>query len=376
MPSCGTAGCPCRAHSGPGFGGYCCQACAATGGLEHGPSCDGHAMPRVPPAAAVGPAAQVAGDAGPWDSQGNLPAGGEGPSTPPSAPRAWEECGGFRKRAPDERLKAENARIQAKDEQVVRQLQAQKRAEAREILSQSHGGVLGSAGGSPGSLQEARLALVDKLAREAAPAARRRRRKQEEQRQRELEQGKRAAVEQRRLQEWAERQHQQAAKDRALNQAKRCHWQAWDERSSQEEAACAGEPGTPEAPPAGDSCPADLGSQLVGRWLYGARPNEYSIGRAADGRLRFDGPNPSGGRLSGILEPKGAGFEAELSSGDGAPFGTMRFCLQPSDTGAAELVSSFRKADRADWGKANVARKAMRTGSSSPASGRARPAPW
>merc|ERR1711874_116374 len=77
--------------------------------------------------------------------------------------------------------------------------------------------------------------------------------------------------------------------------------------------------------------PSARAAELVGTWLHGSKPNKYCIVQDANGSLHFDGPNPAGGRLVGVLTPQGIDFEAELKCSDGAVFGAMSFSMRAED---------------------------------------------
>ena len=81
---------------------------------------------------------------------------------------------------------------------------------------------------------------------------------------------------------------------------------------------------------------------LIGTWVYGSNPKHYRIFKHSHAEsLHFDGPNPAGGRLAGILIPRGSDFEAELRRDDGAVFGSMRFSMRIEGT-EVRLISKFK----------------------------------
>lgn len=341
----------------PAAAGYCCRACGDTRGQRHGGECEGRRADAARPAA---------------DPLAAAPVGG-----------AWQECGGYRLRAPLADAQANNRRIREGDERAVQQLRERKRAQALDIMRSSPNAVvLGSAGDGPQGMHDARQALLKKLEREADPRLRKAQRKESDQRARQEKQEKEQKEQQQRQQNWQANQERQQATDRRLNEEKRKRWEAWDQDRAGDSADEAGSSSTlgqpqltagpanaPPVPPSrgdsasGASSPAvfeGIGCNLVGRWRRGRPANDYHIVQRVGGRLWFDGPDPKGGRLAGALAWSGDAFlEARLLTGSGAVFGTMRFFVEQDAGGHATLTSCFKKHGSAEWGEPKPAEKVV-----------------
>ncbi|CAJ1423908.1 unnamed protein product [Effrenium voratum] len=93
--------------------------------------------------------------------------------------------------------------------------------------------------------------------------------------------------------------------------------------------------------------------RLVGRWLYGAKPSEYRIGRRTDGSLIFVGPHASG-TVMGALEPEGHWLQAELAAASGDIVGHIRLFYDEQEDG---VISNFKNIQSPDWGRDIIAKK-------------------
>ncbi|CAE7917883.1 rlmN [Symbiodinium necroappetens] len=94
--------------------------------------------------------------------------------------------------------------------------------------------------------------------------------------------------------------------------------------------------------------------RLVGRWLYGAKPSEYRIGRRSDGLLVFMGPHASGATVMGVLEPEGHWLQAELASASGDIVGHIRLFYDEEEDA---VISNFKNIQNVDWGRDIAAKK-------------------
>ncbi|CAE7862484.1 rlmN [Symbiodinium microadriaticum] len=94
--------------------------------------------------------------------------------------------------------------------------------------------------------------------------------------------------------------------------------------------------------------------RLVGRWLYGAKPSEYRIGRRSDGLLVFMGPHASGATVMGVLEPEGHWLQAELASASGDIVGHIRLFYDEEEDA---VISNFKNIRNVDWGRDIAAKK-------------------
>eukprot|EP00439_Symbiodinium_sp_Y106_P077621 s149_g16.t1 len=94
--------------------------------------------------------------------------------------------------------------------------------------------------------------------------------------------------------------------------------------------------------------------RLVGRWLYGAKPSEYRIGRRSDGLLVFMGPHASGATVMGVLEPQGHWLQAELASASGDTVGHIRLFYDEEEDA---VISNFKNIQNVDWGRDIAAKK-------------------
>ncbi|CAE7349982.1 DNAJB8 [Symbiodinium sp. CCMP2592] len=94
--------------------------------------------------------------------------------------------------------------------------------------------------------------------------------------------------------------------------------------------------------------------RLVGRWLYGAKPSEYRIGRRSDGLLVFMGPHASGATVMGVLEPEGHWLQAELASASGDTVGHIRLFYDEEEDA---VISNFKNIQNVDWGRDIAAKK-------------------
>lgn len=168
-------------------------------------------------------------------------------------------------------------------------------------------------------------------------------------------------MEKQRLDDWNERQKVKAAQDNELNKVKQSHWQSWGNSGGSDSHAEDVNKSPPEnlpSPSSSSFSADDMTSRLPGKWQYGSKPNEYNI--SANGNfLLFDGPDPAGGRLSGLLKLHDDHFEAELTNKDGSVFGTMSFSLRQQEGDKVNLVTRFKKAGKTEWGKENLACKVV-----------------
>lgn len=100
-----------------------------------------------------------------------------------------------------------------------------------------------------------------------------------------------------------------------------------------------------------------LEEELVGAWMYIGRRGltEYRVARGPDGQLRFDGPDATGGLLSGPLRPEGAWLQAELVAEDAGAVGTIRLRFIEDRRVA---LSNFRSAGKSAWGQDILAHRA------------------
>eukprot|EP00930_Biecheleria_cincta_P061362 TRINITY_DN46930_c0_g1_i1.p1 TRINITY_DN46930_c0_g1~~TRINITY_DN46930_c0_g1_i1.p1 ORF type:complete len:574 (+),score=117.08 TRINITY_DN46930_c0_g1_i1:55-1722(+) len=295
----------------------------------------------------------------------------EPPAPVGASGREWQYGSGYQMRAPDAKRRSQLERVARADEEAVRKLELEKRAEGLRCLSESSGGQLGSKGEAT-SMHDARLAFARRLEQESDPKARRRIRLQEESQKREEEKKQRLSDERRQMEDWRQRQQKSADLDRKLNQAKQSHWQHWDEQRSAlqvtqaDRAIHAVQLGQSSA--CSDEVVANSTSaisisvdELAGRWLHGNKPSEYLIRTEDSGQLYFDGPCPEGGRLTGLLLLVEGYHQAELqSSKDSLAIGTMRFRVSETNDGI-RLISNFKKAGSLAWGKDVRAWKADET---------------
>lgn len=94
--------------------------------------------------------------------------------------------------------------------------------------------------------------------------------------------------------------------------------------------------------------------RLVGRWLYGAKPSEYRIGRRTDGSLIWIGPHATGGTVMGTLEPEEHWLQAELASARGDIVGHIRLFYDEQEDA---VISNFKNIQNPDWGRDIIAKK-------------------
>jgi len=101
------------------------------------------------------------------------------------------------------------------------------------------------------------------------------------------------------------------------------------------------------------------GEELIGTWVafgrYGRK--EYQISQGAKGKLLFQGPDASGGLLSGVLERAAEWHEAVVKIGDGVEeleVGSIRVSFIEEDD---SILLNFRCSGEAAWGQDIFARR-------------------
>mmetsp|Transcript_107890 Transcript_107890/g.315420 ORF Transcript_107890/g.315420 Transcript_107890/m.315420 type:complete len:499 (-) Transcript_107890:372-1868(-) len=105
-----------------------------------------------------------------------------------------------------------------------------------------------------------------------------------------------------------------------------------------------------------DLCEKSQGEELIGTWAafgrYGRK--EYNISQCDKSQLWFNGPDASGGVLSGRLVRSGDWHEATVKISEGIDVGSIRVAFIEKDD---SLLLNFRCSGEAAWGQDIFARR-------------------
>uniref|UniRef100_A0A7S4PZH3 N-acetyltransferase domain-containing protein n=1 Tax=Alexandrium monilatum TaxID=311494 RepID=A0A7S4PZH3_9DINO len=101
----------------------------------------------------------------------------------------------------------------------------------------------------------------------------------------------------------------------------------------------------------------NIEAELLGPWVYIGKKGltQYRVSRGKDQKLVFEGPDATGGQLSGTLQPQGPWLQAELLGEEGEAAGIIR--LRFAEERQA-VLSNFRRLADVPWGKDIVAHRA------------------